>query len=72
MSQTRFSKLTPENFVLLFRAIKDKSVEEINSSENDVKETHLTRSPTPPPAWSPELCEATKMRINLRQNKKLR
>lgn len=53
-------------------AIKDKSVEEINSSENDVKETHLTRSPTPPPAWSPELCEATKMRINLRQNKKLR
>lgn len=51
---------------------KDMSVEEINSSENDIKETYFRRSPTPPPAWSPELSEATKMRINLRQNKKLK
>ncbi|XP_022792127.1 NFATC2-interacting protein-like [Stylophora pistillata] len=51
---------------------KEMSVEEINSSENDIKETYFRRSPTPPPAWSPELSEATKMRINLRQNKKLK
>lgn len=51
---------------------KDMSVEEIKSSENDIKETYFRRSPTPPPAWSPELSEATKMRINLRQNKKLK
>jgi len=50
----------------------DKSLEEINSSTSDIRETSFTRSPSPPPC--PELSRATLIRINQRQanNKKLR
>jgi len=44
----------------------DKSLEEIDSSTSDIRETSFTRSPSPPPPC-PELSTATLIKINQRQ-----
>lgn len=51
--------------MLLFRVIKDKFVEEINSLENDVKEIYFIRLLILFFVWFLEFCEVIKMRINL-------